>query len=132
MRSDIYMHINDALLDQSGNIQQEKTNQVARAGDNWYMLANDQSLFRVSRPGSIPGIGIDALPENIRISNILTGNHLAQLASVTQIPNIDFSGNHIIYDGEEALHMEIKKNIDDGNIDFAWQILLKNNTSKIV
>lgn len=123
----LHMHINDSLLDETGNINQEKTEQVARAGDNWYMLADKRSMFKVPRPGITPGIGIDVLPDDIKNSPVLTGNHLAQLASVQQVPDIDLSFNHISNESGEALHTRIKSLIDDGDINTAWQVLLKRN-----
>lgn len=125
----IYIHVNDALLDEGGHLIQEKTQQVARAGGDWYSLTDKHNLFRIARPGIVPGIGIDALPEPIRRSKILTGNHLAQLASVSKLPDVDLVDNAIDYE-DDALHTEIKNLVDKGDITAAWLLLLKSGISK--
>lgn len=125
----IYVHVNDALLDNNGHLIQQKMQQVARAGGDWYVLADKHNLFRVERPGIVPGIGIDALPGSIRKSKILTGNHLAQLASVSKLPDFDMAYNISAYE-EDGLHTEIKRLIDEGDITAAWMVLLKSNIGK--
>jgi flavin reductase (DIM6/NTAB) family NADH-FMN oxidoreductase RutF len=135
----LIMHIDDAILNEAGKIDQRKLDLVSRLGGNWYARANAQTIFEVDKPNIQLGIGIDALPETIRKSTILTGNHLGQLGNVTQMPLVDpsFSDdtlkNIIQYysinpdEMEKELHRYAATLLNDGKITEAWQILLALN-----
>ncbi len=130
------MHIADELLDENKKIDQQKLNLVARLGGDWYCQVNAQSLFQVAKPNTQLGIGIDALPESIRYSAILSGNDLGQLANVHEQPVIDpsFADDHlkqiIQYYGlateemEKELHLYAKKLLAATKVQEAWQVLL--------
>jgi flavin reductase (DIM6/NTAB) family NADH-FMN oxidoreductase RutF len=130
------MHIDDALLDENKKIDQRKINHVARLGGDWYCQVNEQNLFQVEKPNTQLGIGIDALPENIRNSEILSGNNLGQLANVQELPVIDpaFDDDHLKQiiqyfnlnpdEMEKELHLYAKKLLDEGKTRDAWQVLL--------
>src|SRR5690606_39471461 len=85
----LLMHIDDSLLDENNKIDQRKINHVARLGGDWYCKVDEQSLFKVPKPNVELGIGFDMLPSDIRNSKVLTGNQLALLANVTEIPSVD-------------------------------------------
>ncbi|HEV2833347.1 MAG TPA: flavin reductase family protein, partial [Hanamia sp.] len=85
----LMMHINENILDKNGKIDQRKINHVARLGGNWYAKISSDNLFEVEKPNTELGIGIDNLPESVKNSKILTGNHLGQLANVHEMPFID-------------------------------------------
>jgi len=133
------MHIDDALLDENKKIDQRKINHVARLGGDWYCQVNEQNLFQVEKPNTQLGIGIDALPENIRNSDILSGNNLGQLANVQELPVIDpaFDDDHLKQiiqyynlnpeEMEKELHLYAKKLLDEGQVKQAWQVLLTGN-----
>jgi flavin reductase (DIM6/NTAB) family NADH-FMN oxidoreductase RutF len=130
------IHIDDSLLDSNGKIDQRKINHVARLGGDWYCVVNENNLFQVEKPNTQLGIGVDALPSNIRNSKILSGNNLGQLANVQDLPIIQpsFEGAHLKQiiqyysinpdDMEKELHSYAKKLLDDGKINEAWQVLL--------
>lgn len=130
------MHINDELLDENKKIDQRKINHVARLGSDWYCVVNESNLFQVEKPNTQLGIGVDALPENIRKSQILSGNDLGQLANVNELPVVDpsFEDGHlkeiIQYfnispeEMEKELHVYAKKLLAEGKITAAWQVLL--------
>lgn len=131
------IHIDESILnDNSSMIDQTKLHHIARLGGNWYCVVNETNLFHVTKPARELGIGIDALPENIRDSKILTGNNLAQLANVKEIPfiNASFEDDHykniIQYysinpdDMEKELHQYAKKLLDENKVNEAWQVLL--------
>ena len=137
------MHIDDSLLHDSlvstqtpKLIDQRKINHVARLGGDWYCVVNENNLFQVEKPNTQLGIGIDALPENIRSSNILSGNNLGQLANVQELPVIDpsFDDDHLKQiiqyynlnpdEMEKELHLYAKKLLDEGKVREAWQVLL--------
>src|SRR6185436_5536448 len=73
------MHIDDSLLDENKKIDQRKIHHVARLGGDWYCKVDETNLFMVPKPNTELGIGVDALPESIRNSDILTGNDLGHL-----------------------------------------------------
>ena len=79
------MHINKHILDEDGFIDQHKIDLVARMGGNWYTRANP-GMFEVPKPLSSLGIGVDAIPAEIRESKILTGNDLGKLGNVEALP----------------------------------------------
>ncbi|MEI7979213.1 MAG: flavin reductase family protein [Bacteroidota bacterium] len=85
----ILMHIDDSVLNLDGKIDQHKMDLVGRLGSDWYVRANADSLFEVPKPNRNLGMGVDNLPENIRLSTILTGNDLGMLANEQYIPDND-------------------------------------------
>lgn len=133
------MHIDDSLLDENKKMDQRKIHQVARLGADWYCVVNENNLFHVQKPNTELGIGVDALPESIRNSKILTGNNLGQLANVNEMPVIEpsFDDAHlkqiILYyslspeEMEKELHIYAKKLLDEGKVREAWQVLLASN-----
>lgn len=130
------LHIDDQLLDENKKIDQRKINHVARLGGDWYCVVNEQNLFQVEKPNTQLGIGVDALPENIRNSSILTGNELGQLGNLHEMPVIDpaFDDSHLKQiiqyysinpeDMEKELHSYAKKLLAAGKVKEAWQVLL--------
>jgi flavin reductase (DIM6/NTAB) family NADH-FMN oxidoreductase RutF len=132
------MHIDDSILDADKKIDQTKLQHVARLGGDWYCKVDESNLFKVAKPNTELGIGIDALPEGIRNSRILTGNHLGQLANVSEMPAIEpsFSDdklkNIIQYysinprDMDHALHTYAARLLDEGHVHDAWQVLLSD------
>ncbi len=130
------MHVDESLLDENGKIDQLKTRQVARLGGDWYLAVNENNLFKVPKPNTQLGMGIDALPEHVKLSSILTGNHLGQLANAEVMPDIDAA-----YDNEDLkrifqyyslnpkdLETEVHKLaaqlLSHGKESEAWQVLL--------
>ncbi|MBD0299960.1 MAG: flavin reductase, partial [Nitrososphaera sp.] len=91
------LHIADELLTAEKKIDQTRLELVARLGGDWYCRVTKENLFIVPKPNVKLGIGMDALPESIRSSTILTGNHLGQLANVHEQPVIDpsFEDEHL-------------------------------------
>ena len=130
------MHIDDSLLDANRKMDQRKLHHIARLGADWYCKVDETNLFQVQKPNTELGIGIDALPESIRNSKILSGNNLGQLANVKELPVIEPSfddpnlKNIILYysvdpdEMEKELHVYAKKLLDEGKVLEAWQVLL--------
>lgn len=81
----VQLHVNEEILDANGKIDPVKIDTVSRLGGNWYSRAKD-GLFEVEKPLRTLGIGVDALPEAIRLSDILTGNDLGMLGNVEALP----------------------------------------------
>lgn len=131
----VCMHVDDAVLDAEGRIDPNKIDLVARMGGDYYCRASGDAVFTVPKPNASIGIGIDALPESVRKSTILTGNHLGILGNVTQIPVRDetpdkrVAGIKDLYKNDpvamvEALHRYAKQSVEAGDVDKAWQALL--------
>jgi flavin reductase (DIM6/NTAB) family NADH-FMN oxidoreductase RutF len=132
----LMMHINENILDKNGKIDQHKINHVARLGDNWYAKISADNLFEVEKPNTELGIGLDNLPESVKNSKLLTGNHLGQLANVHEIPFIDPSfqdeklKNIFLYyslnpeEMEKELHLYAADLLNEGKVKEAWQVLL--------
>lgn len=130
------MHIDDSLLDEKGRPDQTRIQHVARLGADWYCRVGPDNLFRVEKPNTQLGIGIDALPASIRDSKILTGNQLGQLANVNVMPDIDpaFNDAHLRQivqyyslnpeEMEKEIHRHAASLLDDGKVADAWQVLL--------
>lgn len=132
----ILMHINENILGENGKIDQLKLHHVARLGGNWYAKISADNLFEVEKPNVELGIGFDNLPDTIRNSKILTGNHLGQLANVHEIQVIDpafedeklknifqyFSIDPV--EMERELHLYAVELLDEGKVSEAWQVLL--------
>ena len=131
------MHVDESILnDEKTMIDPIKFHQVARMGGDWYAVVNENNLFKVAKPTTEIAIGIDALPDSIRNSSILTGNNLGQLANVHEMPLVDpgfenerlknivqyFSVNPT--EMEKELHIYAKELLDKENVKDAWQILL--------
>jgi len=136
----ICMHVEESILNEDHSmIDQRKLQQVARLGGNWYSVVNEHNLFQVAKPNVQSGIGVDALPESIRGSIILTGNNLGMLANVNEMPVIDAAfeddklRNIFQYysltpeEMERELHIYAKELLDAGKVQEAWQVLLSGD-----
>jgi flavin reductase (DIM6/NTAB) family NADH-FMN oxidoreductase RutF len=133
------MHIDDSILNEQGMIDQAKIHHIARLGGDWYCKVDETNLFQVAKPNTQLGIGVDALPEDIRHSKILTGNNLGQLANVHEMPFVDPTFNDdrlkniIQYFSINPDEMDIelqryaKELLDAGKVAEAWQVLLADD-----
>lgn len=126
----VCMHIDDNVLDEHGRIDPHKIDLVARMGADYYCRASGSAVFEVPKPNVSLGVGIDALPEAIRNSAILTGNNLGILGNSTAIPAPGAWTDDRLEaalkrpDKRTALHQYAKELLDAGHTDKAWQVLL--------
>jgi flavin reductase (DIM6/NTAB) family NADH-FMN oxidoreductase RutF len=130
------LHLDDSLLTDDKKFDQTKLELVARLGGDWYCHVSKNNLFRVPKPNVKLGIGMDALPESIRNSRLLTGNHLGMLANVHEMPFVEpsFDDEHLknIFqyysinpaDMEKEVHGYAAKLLDENKVHEAWQVLL--------
>lgn len=124
----VKMHINDDVLDEKGAIDQVKLDLVSRAGGSFYSRAKT-GFFEIPKPLSTLGIGVDALPEHIKKSNILTGNNLGLLANVETLPTEDailaFKNEHNLTEiSQEDKHKKAQEFLSYNDIESAWKMLL--------
>lgn len=123
----LLIHIDEKVLDAEGKIDQLKMDHVARLGGDWYSRVIPQSLFRVAKPLTTLGLGVDALPNEIKNSKVLTGNNLGQLGNIEQIPELTEEERMKIKAQKltpEQAHQKAKELLDEGNVIDAWKLLL--------
>ena len=85
-----------------------------------------------TKPAFPLGIGVDAIPQKIRNSNILTGNNLGQLGNVEKLPgkeDVLAYKNEFLKNvsGEDQVHTLAKKLLDEGRVEEGWKVLLSAN-----
>lgn len=127
------MHIDKTILTDAGTIDPLKIDQVSRMGANWYSRAKE-GLFEVPKPIAKTGIGVDQIPENIRLSDILTGNDLGMLGNVEQLPTqaqidtfiaSDALIKELVKTGDGlVIHKKAQELLAQKNVNNAWKILL--------
>lgn len=130
------MHVADTVIGKDGKIDQHQLHLVARLGGDWYCRVESGNMFQVNKPNTQLGIGIDSLPEGIRKSTILTGNHLGLLGNVHDLPEVnpayedDRLKSIIQYysvnpqEMEKELHHYAAELLNSNHVDAAWQVLL--------
>jgi hypothetical protein len=129
----VRIHIDKAVLDESGSIDQHKIDLVSRLGGSWYSRSN-QGLFEVPKPLSTLGIGVDAIPKSVKESVVFDGNDLGKLGNIEALPTTEevsifvkqnFSIKVVLSsDDEEKVHLEAKKYLNDNDVLSAWKVLL--------
>lgn len=133
------IHIQEEVLDEEGKIDQVKMDLVARLGGDWYCRVTADNLFKVAKPLTTLGIGIDALPAAVRNSLVLTGNDLGMLGNAAQFPadeEIDLVKSSVavkeIMDAtigdasnrERELHEYAKVLLKEGKVNEALKVVL--------
>ena len=83
----VMIHVDEAVLDARGKIDQRKIDLVGRMGGDFYCRAHGDALFELAQPTKHTGIGVDALPADIRESPVLTGNDLGRIANLPALPD---------------------------------------------
>jgi len=122
------MHIDDAILNDEGTIDQQKIDLVGRMGGDYYVRANGDALFEVPKPIRQKGIGVDQLPEKIRLSTILTGNDLGMLGNVEKLPTAaeieEYRKTMEASTSWELQQQKAQRLLNEGNIEEAWKVLM--------
>ncbi|MVN77672.1 flavin reductase family protein [Hymenobacter sp. HMF4947] len=133
----------DILLADKPGIDPHKFEAVSRLGGDWYSRLRPENLFTVTRPNRRLGIGFDELPEHLRHSTLLTGNHLARLANterealptpaqieeVKMEPMVAYLLNKHRHDPAEAqyqLTLLARQWLEEDRVAEAWRVLLLN------
>ena len=121
------------VLNADETINQEALDLVARAGGSYYSRAK-RGFFEIPKPIRSMGIGVDALPEHVRNSMILTGNNLGMLANVDNMPTEE-EVSQFIEDISERYpeiktashrrkHKLAQNYLSYGDVESAWKLLL--------
>ena len=129
----VKIHINEAVLDENGVIDQYKIDLVSRMGGNWYSRAN-QGLFEVPKPITTLGIGVDQIPDFIKKSAVFDGNDLGMLGNIESLPSEkeittfvseNFAVKGVLSsDDEQKIHLKAKEYLNNQDIHSAWKVLL--------
>ena len=137
----VKIHINEAVLDTNGMIDQHKIDLVSRMGGDWYCRADQNSMFEIKKPITTCGIGFDALPIDIRNSKVLTGNELGHLAGIENLPDetdvneyklLELSDIFVSLEEkpselERQLHIRASELLKENKLEEAWMTLLSFN-----
>ena len=124
------LHISEHILDENNEINQEKLDLVARGGGSYYIRAKE-GFLKIPKPLRTLGMGVDALPKNIRDSNFLTGNDLGLLGNVEALPStteVDkFWADNVRQEIKttKEKHQKAQEYLRKGQVQMAWCILLK-------
>lgn len=135
----VKMHFAEDVFAEDGSVDPQKLDLVARMGKNWYCRAHGEAVFEVPKPGRVVGMGVDALPENIRNSTVLTGNDLGMLGMSSELPSDE--DIRAFYEQpnvkellkeyhqntkqvERMLHKNAHKLLTEGKVEDAWKMLL--------
>ena len=116
----VQLHVDEAILDEHGKIDPGKIDTVARMGGNWYSRAKE-GMFEVEKPLRTLGVGVDQLPQAVRLSPILTGNDLGRLGNLERLPSDeDLTSYQELQLDATQLHQEAKRWIANGQV---WEAL---------
>lgn len=131
----VRMHINENVMDaEKKRIDPQKIDLVGRLGRAYYTRTSGNATFEMVQPERPLVIGIDGLPKNIRTSEVLTGNNIAQIGSLVSLPSKEdvlaikkdsriqkalFSGNIL-----RGLHLLAQEELQRGNTDLGTKIAL--------
>ena len=129
------MHINEAVLtDDKRRIDPNRIHLVGRLGRYWYTKASGSALFEIARADAALPIGFDGLPDSLKSSNVLTGNHLAEIAGLIELPTKeailsikkDARVQKTLFssDKKQALHLLAQEAFGKGDLDFGIKAAL--------
>ena len=129
----VKLHITDEVLNEDKTINQEQLDLVSRAGGSYYSRAN-KGFFEIPKPISTLGIGVDAMPDHVKNSMILTGNDLGVLGNVEALPNNKEIKDFLkdvskrcpnVSDMSHSERHKIAQNyLSYGDVESAWKLLL--------
>lgn len=127
------IHIHEDVLDDKGMIDQHKIDLVSRLGNNWYSRSN-QGLFEVPKPLSSLGIGVDAIPNEIKESPVFDGNDLGKLGNIESLPSNEEVSIFVkenfavkgVLSADDVLkqHQKAKEYLNNDDVLSAWKVLL--------
>lgn len=127
------IHLNEEVIDERGRIDPDKIDLMGRMGRAYYVRASGEALHTIYQPQETITIGYDLLPQSIRLSNVLTGNHLGMLSGMVALPSE--SDIALIYEWEHVkdliasqnvhgLHQLAAKLLDRGEVEHGAAVLM--------
>ena len=129
------IHISEDVMDvDKRRIDPQKIDLVGRLGRAYYTRASGDAIFEIVQPERPVVLGYDALPLSIRQSEVLTGNNIAQIASLIILPpkeeiltlKKDNRVQKILYSGNilRGLHLLAQEELQKGNTDTGARLAL--------
>ena len=129
------IHISEDVMDADRRrIDPHKIDLVGRLGRAYYTRASNDAIFEIVQPERPIVLGYDGLPQSIRQSEVLTGNNIAQIASLITLPpkeeilNLkkDNRVQKILYSGNilRGLHLLAQEELQKGNTDTGAKLAL--------
>ncbi len=126
-----HIHMDENILDSEGSIDPDAIDLVGRMGGDYYVRTSGAAKFIIPKPLATMGIGVDQLPEEVRYSDILSGNDLGQLGNLEQLPNAEQIEDYVTSQKLESLirdrvqlHKYAKTLIADGKTTEALTLLM--------
>ncbi len=142
----VLMHLEDRLFDEEGYVDPDEIRLVGRMGGYYYSKAFDDSVFQVVRPRKKLGIGVHQMPDEVRYSEVLSGNDLGRLATIQELPEDEAVEEYINHDPKLAtllhengsdtqqltykLHEHAHNLLEQGHVQSAWKVLLAPKSIK--
>ncbi|MBL7826994.1 MAG: flavin reductase family protein [Saprospiraceae bacterium] len=83
----VLMHVAEEVLNEKGRIDPHKIDLMGRMGRFYYVRASGAAIEEIVQEVTTIGMGFDGLPESVRLSKVLTGNDLGQLAGLPALPS---------------------------------------------
>ena len=129
------LHVSEDVIEDNDRINPHKMDLMGRMGRAYYVRASGEAIHTIVQPVTKLSIGYDALPESIRMSKVLNGNHLGLLAGVHQFPDEEMLNStqqdpmvsSRLIDAStstEKLHQYAAELLDAGEVDRALAVLL--------
>ncbi|MEO0008209.1 MAG: hypothetical protein RJA20_2405 [Bacteroidota bacterium] len=120
----VLMHIAEEVLNDKGRIDPHKIDLMGRLGRFYYVRASGAAIEEIVQEATTMGVGFDGLPEAVRFSPVLTGNHLGMLAGLPVLPTLEEAMASLAHDARahaaagnrEALQIYAREALDQGNI----------------
>jgi flavin reductase (DIM6/NTAB) family NADH-FMN oxidoreductase RutF len=135
----VRVHVSEDVLDENGAIDQYKIDLVSRMGGNWYSRAN-KGLFEVPKPLVTLGIGVDAIPDFIKKSDVFSGNDLGMLGNIEVLPTQEEITNFVresfeakavlSSDDSQKVYQKAKDLLAKEQVIEAWMLLLASQSYK--
>lgn len=130
----VCMHVSESILDENSRIDPHKIDLMGRMGRAFYVRASGKSVLAMPQSQHLPIVGYPNLPEHIRMSNILSANHIAYMSGLKALPNQltaleflkDFPDCQNIIKSIDKInlshHLAVKL-FEEGNMDLAVNLL---------
>ena len=123
------VHVNKNVLNEANMIDPHKIDLVGRMGGNFYARASGGAVFEVEKPLASLGIGIDALPDYIKNSDVLSGNDLGRLGNIDALPEKEavqtwWANNGAAFEGKDV-QLAAKQALAANQKDQALFLLMK-------
>ncbi|MBL7803371.1 MAG: flavin reductase family protein [Saprospiraceae bacterium] len=131
----VLMHIAEEVLTDKGRIDPHKIDLMARMGRFYYARASGSAIYEIVQEVNAFGVGFDGLPAGIRHSTVLTGNQLAQIAALTELPGSEETAALLAEDArareclaaanpKEALHRYAQEALERGDVELGARLAM--------